>query len=146
MQEDWQDILARNDSLKMAAELIEDGNRSFSGGTEYSFVHDSVETHSRTNIKTFIFDTYFEPFGYGWDTPFGGYRLSLAVNSHVEYLNPEFWNKHGMIDVDTTWSSSVGYVLSDDNIGDRFTVDVKRDGVFPSLVFDVLAGASSCPY
>jgi hypothetical protein len=146
MRDDWLAILARNDTLKTMAITVEDGNLSFSGGTEYSFVRDSVETRFHSLMRTFTFDAHTDALGIGWASPAGGFKVSLPVKTHVEYLNPGFWNEQGMLDVDTTYSKRVGFVLSDDNIGDRFTVDVKRDGVFPSLVFDVLAGASSCPY
>jgi hypothetical protein len=146
MREDWQNILGTNDSLKITATEVEDGNRSFSGGTEYSFVYDNVETHFHNLMRTFIFDAHTDALGVGWSTPAGGFKISLPIKSHVEYLNPGFWKEQGMLDVDTTYSKSVGYVLSDDNIGDRFNLIIKRDGVYPSLVFDVQAGASSCPY
>jgi hypothetical protein len=45
-----------------------------------------------------------------------------------------------------TASNTVGYVLSDDDIGDSYTVDILKDRVFGVPAFKLVAGNSSCPY
>lgn len=43
-------------------------------------------------------------------------------------------------------SSTVGFVLEDNNQGDYFSLDVKKDPVYGSPVFITRGGQSSCPY
>lgn len=43
-------------------------------------------------------------------------------------------------------SLTIGYILKDDDPGDNFTVDIKKDPMFHTPVFDVKAGQSSCPW
>lgn len=142
MRDYWVGILEKNDRLKLDARLSEEGNRSFSGGTEYSFICDTMNTESYKKTRTFNFD-------WKGTLAIGGINLSFKTfglnfqfqgTAHHEYLigTP--------IDSTVTNNDKIGYVLSDDNIGDHFTVDVKKDGRYPTPVFDVLAGASSCPY
>ncbi len=45
-----------------------------------------------------------------------------------------------------TNSVTTGYVLKDDDPGDTWTVDVKKDPLFHTPVFDIVAGQSSCPW
>lgn len=40
---------------------------------------------------------------------------------------------------------TVSYTLADDDIGDNFSVNVKKDKVFGTPVFDVVGGRSQCP-
>ena len=46
----------------------------------------------------------------------------------------------------TTNSNTVGYVFSDDDIGDYFSVDVGKDRVYGVPVFKTVSGRSSCPH
>jgi len=133
----WKRMLAVNDTLKWRARLKE--NRSFSAGADYMYSVriDSTETF-RTTTTLF---TDKETDSGSYDNILGSYQrelLNVDIDRHHEVEVLE--------DTTQTWTSTVGYVLSDDDIGDHFTVDVKQDGRYPSPVFDVRAGASSCPY
>ncbi len=133
----WQYLVQFNKDIKREAVFKE--NRSFSGGTEYSFVSEYDTTTSRTWKQSFISDAYTDFLGFGFGGGFGGFDISFPVKFHAE-KNTDF--------TDTTTGDirRSGYVINDDNIGDHFTVDIKRDSIYSSTVFDVLAGASSCPY
>lgn len=41
---------------------------------------------------------------------------------------------------------TVGYVLGDDDLGDNFTVDIKKDKVYGTPIFELRAGESMCPW
>ncbi|MBC7773833.1 MAG: T9SS type A sorting domain-containing protein [Phycisphaerae bacterium] len=41
---------------------------------------------------------------------------------------------------------TTGYVLKDDDPGDTWTMDVKKDPIFKTPVFDIKAGQTSCPW
>jgi hypothetical protein len=135
----WQDVVALNDSLKIAAKVT--NNRSFSGGTEFSYLCDTLTTESYTKTYTINIDWRGQTGGLRIGGAWGGFVFSIPWTLHHEHLV----RGQSQDTTGTDWKT-VGYVLSDDNIDDRFTVDVKQDGWYPSPVFDVLAGASSCPY
>lgn len=139
MCEYWQYLVAKNASLKLESAGIE--NRSFSGGTEYSYLLKADTTKSFNWSQSFVWELGTDLAGFGWSNKFGSFLINFPVLVHREDVEAEDY-----IDSTGTVSKSVGFVLSDDNIGDRFTVDVKQDGIYPSPVFDVLAGVSSCPY
>jgi hypothetical protein len=133
----WTDILAYNESLKQEAEWKD--NRSFSAGADFTYTHQTDTTKFSSESHGFVgdFSGDFGQFSFGSATTDWG--LSFLVRSHTEIIP---WGPEG----EETRSLTVGYVLSDDDTGDRFTVDIKEDAIYPSPVFDVLAGASSCPY
>jgi len=41
---------------------------------------------------------------------------------------------------------TTGYVLKDDDPGDTWSVDIKRDPLYGTPVFEIIAGQSSCPW
>ncbi|RLA04143.1 MAG: hypothetical protein DRQ54_09900, partial [Gammaproteobacteria bacterium] len=134
----WQQAVDENHDLKM----VEDDNavnRSFSAGAEftYSAAEDTTAWYTRTN--SFVMDTSIQPLNYEWENDYGSYSFKLTGNTHVENIGD-------FADTTGTYAHTVGYTLYDGDIGDHFTVDIKNDGRYPSPVFDVLAGASSCPY
>jgi hypothetical protein len=43
-------------------------------------------------------------------------------------------------------SRTVGFTLADDDVGDNFTVNIKKDRVYGTPVFDLVSGQSSCPH
>ncbi len=133
----WQDILAANDSLKQAAALLE--NRSFSAGADFTYFEESGQTDSYSRTLTFVTDGDFN---------LGEFKTKWAGLGWAFGLQGELHHEDILSYEDTTGTAttSVGYTLSDDDIGDHFTVGIKNDGRYPSPVFDVLAGVSSCPY
>ena len=131
MVDSWRHMLAVNDTLKWDALLTE--NRSFSAGAEYmySFATDSTETFKKT---TTLFKDK--------ETDEGAY-INLFGSVQLTALAVDIDRSHevkSLADTTQTWSTTVGYVLSDDDIGDHFSVDIKDDGRYPSPVFDVRAG------
>lgn len=43
-------------------------------------------------------------------------------------------------------STTTGYVLDDGQSGDYFSIDIKKDPVYDTPVFELVAGTSSCPW
>ena len=136
MRDTWLNMLANNESLKQEATLRK--NRSFSAGADFEFFYESGTTRSYTENRTLTFDNSNQA---GLQIKIEGFGSTFSVpwSSHVEQATAH-------TDTSGTSSNAIGYVLSDNDIGDHFTVDIKEDGGYPSPVFDVLAGASSCPH
>ena len=51
----------------------------------------------------------------------------------------------GSVSTTNTSETTIGYTLDDDDAGDYFSVDIKRDPVYKTPVFEMVAGTSSCP-
>jgi hypothetical protein len=137
IRDDWDDLITANDSLKAVAVLSE--NRSFSAGADYTNFASVDTTIAYTRTNTFVSEGSLSLDGWSWDLPGADLAFNIIARHRHEQLSD---------DVDSTGTSeiAVSYTLSDDDIGDHFTVDIKNDGRYPSPVFDVLAGVSSCPY
>ncbi len=141
---EWRYLLFQNDSLKTDAEPVTpDGNRSFSAGADFASSHISETSQSYRHVLTALVDE---------DIEWGGVGLSMkwfALQVGLHAKNQNEWIDDAAVDpTDTTAThlQEVHYVLSDNDIGDHFTVDIKNDGRYPCPVFAVRAGASSCPY
>ncbi|MGD8414711.1 MAG: LamG domain-containing protein, partial [Candidatus Latescibacterota bacterium] len=137
MADAWIEMLLENDNLKWNARLSE--NHSFSAGADYSysFTADTTETYRKST-------TFFKD-----DESDKGIYTNLFGFFEFEWLDVDFYHTSeviALVDTTETQSTTVGYVLSDDDLGDHFTVDIKKDKLYPSPVFDVRAGVSSCPY
>jgi len=133
----WQDILAENEAMKLSASFKE--NRTFSAGADYLYSLTTEQTDVHTSIKTLSFEKENNT----------GAILNMFGLQEIDDMSVTFEMEHRVAsfeDTEETTRSTVGYVLSDDDIGDRFTVDVKQDDRYPTPVFDVLGGASSCPF
>jgi hypothetical protein len=138
--ENWQHMLALNDSLKAVARLEDTSivNRSFSAGAdfEYSFESDTIRSASESFTR---YGDFSNLIGLEFEGgPFAG-EAKFACDVRTESV-PKLDESTNIV------SSGIGYVLGDVNIGDHFTVDVMQDSRYPSPVFDVLGGVSSCPY
>lgn len=131
----WRSILQRNETLKEQA--VFERNFSFDAGV----VYESSSTTETTKDMTFAFgaeiansmadELGLETDGVGLTTTFA---LELTVGVETEFSNAE------------TNSLTVGYSFSDDDIGDNFTVDVKKDKAYGTPVFKLISGNTSCPY
>ena len=131
----WQDILDLNDLLKQQA--VFEINRSFVAGATTEYSESFTLTESRyIEYYTFIdadvaVQAGIEVFGTGVSGGVkvrGRFQIGDALYSDYSITN------------------SVGYSLQDDDPGDYFSVDVKNDNVFGTPVFELVSGASSCPW
>ncbi|MES3629378.1 MAG: T9SS type A sorting domain-containing protein [Longimonas sp.] len=130
----WMGHLLYNDSLKTEASLVE--NRSFDAGANYTFSSTSesnfdwsFETSIKAKLDAFVGFEVKES-GVGIKGKFtASSALRQAINAGVS----------------TQDTRTVGYTLSDGDVGDYFTVDIKDDPVYNTPVFDLRGGQSSCP-
>jgi len=136
----WDSILIRSawyrDSLAKRVENI-----SFSAGADFT-----REKESSTGINN--------SFNY---TAFVETSLKVGVLAELEFpgtfleveggVTGAFrWSQTEVRDTTNESTRKVTFTLSDDDIGDYFTVDILQDTVFDVPAFRVLAGASSCPH
>lgn len=131
----WEEILALNDSLKQNAAL--QSNISMDGGVtfESSFTGETVSNHrwgfSQSVGAEISVQTGLTAMGLG-------FSMGSSVGGSTTF--GQDWTD------EQTWSRTVGYVLADDDAGDNFTVDIKEDPMFGGIVFDLVAGVTSCPW
>ncbi|MCB0520558.1 MAG: T9SS type A sorting domain-containing protein [Lewinellaceae bacterium] len=131
----WQSIVDSNTVFKQQA--VFEKNLSFNGGV----VYEESTTTEETSSVSFAFETEFSntfsaDFGLTVDGVglTGGAEFSFAFGESEDTLNS------------TLNSKTVTYVLADDDIGDNFSVDIKKDKRFGTPVFKTVAGQSQCPH
>ncbi len=134
--DNWQTLhLDLNDRLKDDAILIT--NRSFSAGADFSYSETQTETDSFTwSVKAFA--NYEGALGFKFEESGNGTNNQFLIGVTGEYTRVE--------EESETETETVGYTLSDDDIGDFFSVNVRYDGVYGTPVFEVVSGTSSCPW
>lgn len=131
----WQQILDNNEENKRKAEFLY--NVSFGGDAgPFSSVTTFSETKSNTLEFSMLIDTQVA-LGLGFEIAGSGASGGVSVNFKIETGNSETNS--------ITKETSVAYTLDDKDSGDRFTVDVKKDPVYGTPVFELVAGETSCP-
>ncbi|MBN2088627.1 T9SS type A sorting domain-containing protein [candidate division KSB1 bacterium] len=131
----WEDILEMNAKNREHAEFIR--NISFNSGAEYTNVEEITKNHSfKINTKIAIDRSVALAFegkvggsgsGFSVETKFG-----ITIGGGVSHSSSQ--------------TTATKYVLSDNDLGDYFTVNVKSDSLYGTPVFELVAGASSCPW
>lgn len=131
----WQEIVNLNTQLKNNAVFSK--NISFDAGVVYEQSETTEATKTLTQEWTVDFSDEFitefglEVNGIGLS---GGITMSLATSETNSTSSSQ------------TSSRTVGYTLSDDDIGDNFSVNVKRDKAYGTPVFELVSGQTSCPH
>ena len=133
--EDWSEILIQSDSIYDSAKNI--SNLSFSSGIEYERTFESSVLKETTNTSI--------ENNSGVGFLHGGYQFnkagfSLTVNA---FGGKETSNGEG---TGTDSTITVGYVLTDDDAGDAFSIDLAEDTIYKTPIFKTIAGQSSCPW
>ncbi len=140
--EQWQKILDNNEANRRTAEF--DENISFSSGVNYEYTRSA--SLSKTN--TYSFDMVLaEEIGYEAGYTVNGvglvggstYKMTLGLGVSGSETS--------------TKTTTSGYVLYDDDEtstlnyeADAFSVDIKRDPVYGTPVFELVSGRSSGPW
>lgn len=131
----WQKILQNNEDQKKNAIFKE--NFSFSAGA----VYEKSITTERTESTTFSYTVdsshqiavdlglTFDGIGF-----VGGFVQNLTTSRSKDSTNT------------SQKTTTVGYVLTDDDIGDNFTIDIKEDKKDGTPVFKLVSGKTMCPY
>jgi len=133
--QNWKEIIEENKNNIETGKFQE--NISFSSGSSY----ESSEETSTMQSHSYDFLFFIEPSvaaeagievaGNGL-TAGGGY--TFRYESNVGQSN------------DTTNSTTIGYVLKDNDDGDYFSVDRYTDPIYGTPVFKLVGGNSSCPW
>jgi len=131
----WQQVVTNNHSNIASAGTIE--NKTFSGGTlsEYSATTTRATSHSLE--MSYYLD-------YGVAVELGATISGIGLNYGVAVQGRSTWGN--VVSTDTETSTTVGYVLSDDDNGDSYSVDIANDSLYGTPVFRLVAGRSSCPW
>ncbi len=131
----WKQVLENNDKSKKDAALVE--NRSFSAGATYA---SSVTSSSQGSVSLEI-SAFMEKsvvLGAGYDIGGSGVKGSVETKLRVEVGTS--------ISGSVLSSTTTGFELKDDDPGDFFSVNIKKDPVYGTPVFDLVSGRSSCPW
>jgi hypothetical protein len=131
----WREIVATNKAQKDNA--VFEKNISFDSGINYS----SQSTSSQTSGSTFSFEVE-GSLAFAED---GEFKVNGAGPTH-ELITTLSFGASTETGHEETKERTVGYSLADDDIGDNFTVDIKKDPVYGTPVFKLLSGESSCPH
>ncbi len=137
-RDNWKGHLALNDSLVAEALQNPVQNRSFSAGADYEYSM-TADTTTVTNATTTR--VYLDSQGgigvlqniFGFDSWNG-----LVYEARSERVTEEKASE------DTT--NVMGYVLSDGDTGDFFSVDIGTDPLYSTPVFRTVSGRSSNPW
>ncbi|HEX9659442.1 MAG TPA: LamG domain-containing protein, partial [Rhodothermales bacterium] len=133
--QNWTKQLEDNDKFKVEALKNPQVNRSFSGGTEFSYSEEADTTEVvRLETRSLFIDT---DNAVGVVITAGAYdqKLAMAFEIRAEWEHEES---------DTEGRSrTVGYVLHEEDAGDYFSVDIARDPRFGTFVFGTRSGRSS---
>jgi hypothetical protein len=131
----WNQVVDYNRRNKARASFIR--NRSFDGNAG-PIVESTTESSSFKNQIEFDLEI----------------ERSVALEVNVEVSNNGFngqaemkmsMSVGGSLSGSTTRETSIEYTLDDDDEGDYFSVDIKKDPVYKTPVFELVAGTSSCP-
>ncbi len=117
MATNWRNALVQNDSSKAQAKFVE--SRSFSAGADYAYVYEGDTTKAYSKYVYAITDS-------DWSAGLRvmwGYAEAIGLYARVKHTE----TVDSFEDSTGTVSNAFGYVLSDDDIGDHFTVDIKDD-------------------
>lgn len=131
----WQGIIDLNNDLKENAVFSK--NISFDAGITYA----QSETTETTSSHTYEFEVGFSA---AFTQEFGVTVDGVGVTAGMKVgLNTTQTAGFGNSSTDTR---TVSYTLADDDIGDNFSINIKKDGLYGTPVFDVVSGQSSCPH
>jgi len=132
----WEQTLANNDANKKRAAF--DKNLSFDGA---SGPISSTSTTSSSKSSTIEFDLEINT---ELATELG---LEIGGSGVKGGVNVAFKTETGNSKTNTSMvSNTIGYTLDDDDNGDFYSVNIKKDPVYNTPVFELVAGTTSCPY
>lgn len=132
----WEQVLSNNAHNKRTAPF--EKNISFDGSVGPI---SSSTTTTTTKINTIEFGLELDAalaLELGFESSGSGVSGGLVVKSKLETgrsTTNKFIN-----------STTTGYVLDDKDNGDYYSIDIKKDPVYDTPVFELVAGTSSCPW
>ncbi len=131
----WTDLLARNEREKLESTLVT--NYSYDAGVVFESTATVEETATRTETYQFSVSPSIAR-SVGATVNGTGLSTSMTIGyTHRETESTTTGN---------TTSQTFGYVLSDSDEGDYYSIDVRDPGSRTGPVFKVRGGQSMCPY
>ena len=135
----WKRAMAMNELDKIESEFIT--NHSLNGGISIEQSHTAVGSYSNTTAITYeLANSY----GVGGDfaaNPFVfGFELDFSYNDNYTLEFSSSTSLSGESE------NTTGYVLNDNDQGDVLSMDVKESKYGFGPIFEVQAGATSCPW
>lgn len=131
----WKEAIAQNEMEKYKAAVSE--NKSFSAGASVTYTK-SIETTKTTSVT---YESVFSKnVGLELSAEING--IGLGADMGLTITETKGNSKSHSSTTSTTWS----YTLSDPDIGDNYTVDIKAAKEGNGPIFYTKGGASSCPY
>ncbi len=138
----WKQQLALNEELKVTAVSDDDPNNKH---TNISFDAGAIVESAVTTDTSDVFTST-----YDWSIDAGvAADLGFTVNGFgMKVSVTERYHKGGTSSNETeeTSSETIGFVLADEDQGDYFSLDVKKDTWVGAPVFVLRGGQSSCPF
>lgn len=135
----WVKVLDLNAENRDAKAIFKE-NKSFSAGAQYQ----NTYTTDEFNSVSYEYNTFVNldlDIGIKIDNASGAW-----FDSELGFTSKFRWSTRANEGNDTTYTRSVGYVLSDDDVGDFFSVDILEDKAYGVPAFRLKLGTTSCPH
>jgi hypothetical protein len=131
----WQSFLTMNENQKKAAAF--DANYSFNAGIEYERTTTTEKSQENSfSFEAEISNSIASEIGFHLDAFGASVKMDMKMSTGTKKD----------LGFSTSKETTVGFTLADNDEGDYFSVDVKKDRVYGTPVFKTVSGASSCPY
>ncbi len=131
----WQQVVDNNAANKTVAGFAE--NYSFDGAAG-PYTNSTTTSSSKTNTIEFMLEINAGIAAtLGFEVAGSGVSGGVAVNFKFETGRSESNT--------VTDETTIAYTLDDDDAGDFFSVNVKKDPVYNTPMFELAAGTASCP-
>ncbi len=132
----WEQVLVKNAQNKEQAEQVQ--NISFSAGAPY----ESSTTQSNESSMEIEYEIYIEAETFAAVVVGAGNFNETELGVKAKFR----WSTKRTENTTINNSKTIGYHLEDDDQGDFFSVDIKKDKVYGTPVFTLVAGTTSCPF
>ncbi|MGK7394431.1 MAG: LamG-like jellyroll fold domain-containing protein [Candidatus Cyclobacteriaceae bacterium M3_2C_046] len=134
----WQQTLEMNRKLKAEALPHPDFTDALSFSNNVPFQHQTSATSSST--ESIEFNTYMDAelaIEMGLDIAGSGFSAGVQIKTAMNIGSSNTTSR--------TTTNTTGFFINDDDLGDSFSFFVKRDPVYGTPVFDLIAGSTRCP-
>lgn len=139
----WETAIAQNEHQKATAEKIQNVSLDAGASLENTIRTDSMSSFSLDIVVDVLASVAIKA---GLKT---GITLPIGEASSTIEVQGQMRMRHRIGKTQrqsTQLTQEVGYVIEDENTGDFLSVDIKRDPVYATPVFELKGGRTSCPY
>ncbi len=132
----WEQTLANNENNKKRAAF--DKNLSFDGAAG-KITSSSISSSYKSNSLEFDLEVD-DGIAAELGIEIGGTGVKGGININFKIETGESYYESSLD------STTIGYTLDDDDNGDFYSVNIKKDPVYNTPVFEMVAATTSCPY